>query len=328
MRIDQRLVGDPGDAPLGGRRNDCAPVPYGDGAPRDHHVRMVDARQPDIARKIGGGGPETDNVGDGHHGDKLLHAVATHVNTTRSNLSATVCDMTTPGKRLEQARLAAGFSSSRAAAMNFGWPVSTYNSHERSGEPGGREYKARAATQYAVAFGVSSSWLLFGQGIGPAKTPAKTDGPALPVPKSNVSQPLAPPVFSEDRIPVLGVARGGDDGRFEFNGETVEYVPRPPNLIGVRRAYAIYVTGDSMLPRYRPGEMLWVNPHKPPEKYDDVVVQLHPASSSEPPEGLVKEFRAWTPSRLMLWQYNPAGEVEIERRLVKDVHLVVGSMRA
>ena len=46
----------------------------------------------------------------------------------------------------------------------------------------------------------------------------------------------------------------------------------PANLGGVRAAYAIYMVGDSMEPRYEQGWLLHVNPFKPPTRGRDVVV--------------------------------------------------------
>jgi len=181
--------------------------------------------------------------------------------------------------------------------------------------------------------GVTIGYLLQGDPL-PEEEPKQATPPAPAIRQQPAfvrpaeMSPLVPaPDLSDERLPVLGVGRGGDDGRFAFNGETVEYVARPPNLIGVRHAYAIYVVGDSMVPRYRPGEMVWVNPNKPPSRYDDVVVQLHTNDPDSPPEGLIKEFRAWTPEKLHLWQYNPEGDVIFERKLVKRVHVIVGSLR-
>lgn len=56
------------------------------------------------------------------------------------------------------------FRSARAAATALGVKVPTYNSHERAGEPGARDYNAEQAFFYARKFRVSASWLLTGEG--------------------------------------------------------------------------------------------------------------------------------------------------------------------
>jgi phage repressor protein C with HTH and peptisase S24 domain len=123
---------------------------------------------------------------------------------------------------------------------------------------------------------------------------------------------------------VYGLAVGGEDGRFFFNGETVGWVRTPDSLVGVKNVYVLYVAEESMVPRFKPGEQVWVNPHKTPIRGDDVIVQLHPEHDGDPPEGYIKEFRGWSPKKLHLWQHNPAVEVEVERQLVLSVHVIVG----
>lgn len=68
-------------------------------------------------------------------------------------------DRPDPAKRLEQARVARGFSSGRAAAEYFGWNPYTYAQHES-----GLRGITRGAKRYAAALGVSEAWLLTGEG--------------------------------------------------------------------------------------------------------------------------------------------------------------------
>lgn len=131
----------------------------------------------------------------------------------------------------------------------------------------------------------------------------------------------------ERDVPVYGRAQGGPDGKFEFNGETMGWVARPMSLIGVADAYAIYVDGESMYPRYKPGETVWVNPGRPVGKFDDVIIQMHPEEENAVPYGFIKEFRAWTPTHLIVFQHNPPGEVRYPRDQVKSVHRIVHADR-
>ncbi len=128
-------------------------------------------------------------------------------------------------------------------------------------------------------------------------------------------------------VPVWGRAVGGDDGVYEFNGETLGWEMRPPILAGVKEAYAVYVDGESMFPRYKPGETVWINPNLPAARGADVIVQLHPDDPDDPPRGFIKEFLGWTPNLLRLHQWNPEGEVTFPRAMVKSVHTIVYSQR-
>lgn len=66
--------------------------------------------------------------------------------------------------RLRQARAHAGLDATEAA-VQFGWVVPTYLSHEN----GTRGIKPTVAKKYAKAFKISNSWLMTGDGsmLGP-----------------------------------------------------------------------------------------------------------------------------------------------------------------
>jgi phage repressor protein C with HTH and peptisase S24 domain len=129
----------------------------------------------------------------------------------------------------------------------------------------------------------------------------------------------------ERMLPVLGEAVGGIDGEYVFNGHILDYVACPPSLANVPNAYSVFVDGESMSPRYRQGETVYVHPGKPPRRGDDVIVQIKPNEESAPPLGYIKEFVGWTGSKLMLRQHNPAQSVEFDRELVVSVHPIVFS---
>jgi len=124
-------------------------------------------------------------------------------------------------------------------------------------------------------------------------------------------------------LPVLGEAVGGVDGRYLFNGTVLDYVACPPSLENVTGAYAVYVSGESMSPRYRPGEVVWVHPHKPARRGDDVIVQIHPDEEGVAPYGFIKEFVGWAGSSLTLRQYNPESQIKFDRADVVSVHPIV-----
>lgn len=126
-------------------------------------------------------------------------------------------------------------------------------------------------------------------------------------------------------LPVLGEAVGGEDGEYIFNGSVLDYVDCPPSLENVPNAYAVYIDGESMVPRFRPGETVWVHPTKPPRRGDDVVIQIHPDNEDDgaPPRGFVKEFVGWTANKLVLQQYNPTKKIEFTREQVVSVHPII-----
>ncbi|MGF9564122.1 S24 family peptidase [Neorhizobium sp. BT27B] len=141
-------------------------------------------------------------------------------------------------------------------------------------------------------------------------------------PEARIGLPI-PTNPKERMIPVLGEAVGGIDGEYSFNGHILDYVACPPSLSNVSNAYAVYIDGESMFPRYKSGETVYVHPTKPARRGDDVIIQIKPASEDVPPLGYVKEFVGWTTTELVLKQYNPAIEVRFARDLVVSVHPIV-----
>lgn len=133
------------------------------------------------------------------------------------------------------------------------------------------------------------------------------------------SAAAAGPPHDPDRIPIRSAARGGVDQEMYLEDGPIGYTSRPANLSGVRSAYAIYMVGDSMVPRYEPGWLLHINPFKPPTRGRDVVVY------KEGQVVLIKQFVGWESDTLVLHQLNPPDTLRIPRAEVRECHLVVGT---
>lgn len=130
--------------------------------------------------------------------------------------------------RLRAARVEAKFPNATAAARGFGWPVSTYLGYEN----GDREPSKAMARRIADAYRVSLEWLLTGRGE-------------------------MKPIASAFRVVVMGKIGAGaailpemeqvpDSGLYEVS--TPFSVPKG--------AIAFEVEGDSMWPRYDPGDVI------------------------------------------------------------------------
>lgn len=126
-------------------------------------------------------------------------------------------------------------------------------------------------------------------------------------------------------IPVYGHAMGGKDGQFVLNGNKVADVVAPPSLAGVPEAYAVYVVGDSMAPRYFAGETVFVNPRLPVRKDDFVVAQIAAGGAPEgdAPLAYVKRFVSMDANSLKLAQYNPPKTLKFPRDRVVSVHRII-----
>ena len=190
-----------------------------------------------------------------------------------------------------------------------------------------QEPSARTLRGLARVFGVSEQWLLSG-GPSPnqpdlaittpegmiAMIEAKSHQGAPPLP-ARTSMPLD--------VPVMGTAAGSlTRGAFQFEGGVVDYVRRPPALSSAKDVYALYVEGESMVPQYHPGELIYIHPHRPARIGDIVVVQCRNGEHS-PEEASLGIYRRRTEKSFVLGKHNPVSEVELNRSHVIAVHRVL-----
>jgi phage repressor protein C with HTH and peptisase S24 domain len=127
-------------------------------------------------------------------------------------------------------------------------------------------------------------------------------------------------------LPQYGQARAGRDGfHLPAGAEAMSHIARPFFLEGVGSAYAVYANGDSMEPRFRHGELLFIDPSRPPKRGDDVVVQV---AVDDEICGFVKRFVSASDETTILHQFNPDQDISHPTPDVKAIHLVVGSLAA
>ena len=179
---------------------------------------------------------------------------------------------------------------------------------------GERQMKLLEAVQTAAFLGVSQEEVLRHAGDESATPPSTEPGRRGRPPRAA----SAFPAIRQDALPIRSAARGGNDQEMFLGDGPIGYTPRPSNLSGVRDAYAIYMIGDSMEPRYIQGWLLHVNPFKPPTRGRDVVVYKKNQAV------LIKQFVGWNDDVLVLHQLNPDETLRIPRDEVAECHLVVG----
>jgi hypothetical protein len=171
---------------------------------------------------------------------------------------------------------------------------------------GSRQMKVREATQVAQFLGVAQEEVLRRAGSeGPFALAEQLrrgrpprSGPE-PVHRTSPLNDLIPICRSKEETPV-------------------GYTSRPPNLAGVRDAYAVYVEDKALAPRYEPGWLLYVHPHKPVTPHRDVAVRKMDGTM------LIRQFGGWEGSTLTLRQLNPEGTLRLPRDEVAECHLIVG----
>lgn len=112
--------------------------------------------------------------------------------------------------------------------------------------------------------------------------------------------------------------------RCSFDSDhTVRMIARPPALEGARDLYAIYFHGESMMPRFEPGEVGIVDPQRPAGPGDYVLVQLTDGEEEAVISVLVKRLVRLNARELVLQQFNPPATFTVPRSRVARVHRIL-----
>lgn len=121
--------------------------------------------------------------------------------------------------------------------------------------------------------------------------------------------PRLPPRDAMPRdVPVYGTAAAAVTGAMQMIDDIVDYVRRPPGIVGAKDVYGLYVLGDSMEPRYSPGDIVYVHPHRPVRLGDYVVVQTRDYETA-PVQVYIKRLLQRTANHLDLGWLNPPDTV-------------------
>jgi phage repressor protein C with HTH and peptisase S24 domain len=136
---------------------------------------------------------------------------------------------------------------------------------------------------------------------------------ARALPSSAVARPTR-------RIPLIGLAQAGGDGYFDDGGYPVgggwDEVSLPE--IADPNAYALEISGDSMEPVYRDGDMVIISPAAPIRRNDRVVVRTTDG------EVMAKELARRSARRVELKSLNPAHpDYSFELNEVAWVHRII-----
>ena len=133
--------------------------------------------------------------------------------------------------------------------------------------------------------------------------------------------PLGLPAPAALDIPILGTANGSTIGAFQLTNDPIGHVSRPPGLMRVDEAYALYIRNESMWPRYPHGDLVFVHPHKPARSGEGVIVQV--AKPDGTIEAYIKELDKTSGEWLIVKQLNPPAELKFKADTVHAIHKVM-----
>jgi phage repressor protein C with HTH and peptisase S24 domain len=132
----------------------------------------------------------------------------------------------------------------------------------------------------------------------------------LEIDLARLDSALTGPQLFEDRpvqrdgnpdFKIYASAEGGD-GEIIRSADPVDFVPRPTHLIHVRDAYGLFITGTSMEPEYKSGEMAIVEPSMPLVSGE---VYVFYAERHGEARATIKHLRRATPDKWLVSQHNP-----------------------
>ncbi len=130
------------------------------------------------------------------------------------------------------------------------------------------------------------------------------------------------PLPASKDLPIYGMAEANSSkefASFTLGQSPIAMAERPPQLAGVNGAFAVYIVGDSMYPRYKSGETVYINPHLAYRAGDDVLIELRDKSI------MVKELVREDKDHWVFQQFNPRKEMKIKKADIAKISRVTGA---
>lgn len=160
----------------------------------------------------------------------------------------------------------------------------------------------------ATYLGVSLEWLITGIG-----------GKEIQHLQPRIANVMEKVQFGPDTIPILGHANGSQDAVILSMDDEIGRVLRHPKQQGMNSCFAVYARGESMYPRFKPGQILYAVKDKPANHGEDCVIELNSG------ESFVKEFVKLTTKEIVCKQFNPPKEWKRPISDLKSIHAIVGT---
>lgn len=190
---------------------------------------------------------------------------------------------------LKAARKAKGFSQAEFAKKVGYKDLGTYQAIEE----GRSQMGEKMAIKAAKILGIDVSVLMDGSDHPVERDSAKGTFGAVP-------DMQLPPGMKAKYVPLLAMAQCGplmawDDGGYTGEG-FLAFNPADP------RAFAVTLSGDSMIPRIEPGDVALIYPSKPPKNGSVVIARLNEDNGGDV---MLKLYQS-NGDRITLSSYNPA----------------------
>jgi len=163
--------------------------------------------------------------------------------------------------------------------------------------------------------GASIDWLANARGAGPTERDLQAIGSRLRAHNLPVLA-IDGGVKYPESVPVFGQAAGAtlsNGAAILFDEQPIGMLPMLPGLAGLRDVYGLEVTGESMLPMFKPGDPVYVSPHSPIRKDDAMIVIEHRSRNGES-LAFIKLLVAERSAEVVGRQLNPEATIRYQRK--------------
>jgi phage repressor protein C with HTH and peptisase S24 domain len=226
--------------------------------------------------------------------------------------------------RIDERLMELGLSDN-AASVRAGKPDAIRNARRAINSPNRQGITLATLEALAGALETDVSWLADGRPRDESVVRQKTGYVAEPnaIMEGPTVRPPDMPALS--RIPELGIGVASideDESAFQFNGQAVDHVARPPGLANRTDVFALRVANLSMWPKYRDGERIYVDTKRPAIE-DFVVIELKSSIEGVPGNAYVKLLVARDSRKVTVEQFNPPGRLEFAQNEILRTFRVI-----
>lgn len=121
-------------------------------------------------------------------------------------------------------------------------------------------------------------------------------------------------------VPLYGWVGASSNERLTLAEENLlGAVPMHPAQVNIREPFALQVQDESMVPRYEPGEIVYLAPNRWPSRGKYLVLETKDGM------GYLKQLLRREADQVVLHQLNPAEDLLIENSRIRTAHAVIGS---
>jgi len=180
-------------------------------------------------------------------------------------------------------------------------------------------------SQLADLLGTSLVWLLQGDPDATSHymDELREDAAKRPTQKRHTPKPDADRDLT---LPIYSTASSGN-GLFVVTSEVMIFTRPPVFLIGVQGAYGFCVFDETMAPAYEIGDIVFVNPQRPPIAGADVVLYARDPRNGDA-EATMRRLLTFSKKAWETKHYTPLETVNLARSQWPICHLVVGKWNA